>query len=143
MTNLETILTKYNFPKRVTRPTTTFAEIENNIGFLLPEDYKYFLDNYTEHEEFVGPELVSLWDFDNLFDFNNDYGIFNNLPNTIAIGNNPSSEFIGIEYFDDKKYRIVLSPFIDLDRQYHVDIGNSFTEFFERLDNGEEWFNEK
>ena len=140
MTELETILTKYNFPKRTTRPTTRFVEIENQIGFPLPDDYKFYLDNYGEYEEFVGPELVSLWDFDELLSRNKDTGILDNLPLTLGIGNNPSSEFIAIEFIDNKNYRIVLSPFIDLDKQYHIDIGNSFTDFFVRLDNGKEWF---
>jgi ribulose bisphosphate carboxylase small subunit len=141
MTNLETILTKFNFPKRTTSLTPTFTEIENQIDFLLPDDYKFFLENYTGHQEFVGPELVTLWDFDDLLEFNKDYGVFDNLSKTIAIGNNPSSEFIGIECLDNKNYRVVLSPFIDLDREYHITIGDSFTDFFERLDNGKEWFN--
>ncbi|MCP1382392.1 SMI1/KNR4 family protein [Runella salmonicolor] len=140
MTELEAILTKYNFPKRTTRATTKVEEIENRIGFPLPDDYKFYLDNYTEHEEFVGPELVNLWDIDELLSINKDTGIFDNLPLTLGIGNNPSSEFIAIEFMDNKNYRIVLSPFIDLDKQYHIDIGNSFTDFFVRLDNGQEWF---
>ena len=140
MTELETILTKYNFPKRATRPTTKFEEIENQIGFLLPDDYKFFADNYGEYEEFVGPELVNLWDLDELISRNKDTGILDKLPLTLGIGNNPSSEFIAIEFMDNKQYRIVLSPFIDLDKQYHIDIGNSFTDFFVRLDKGKEWF---
>lgn len=140
MTELETIFTKYNFPKRTTKPTTKFEQIENQIGFQLPEDYKFYLDNYGEHEEFVGPELVNLWDIDELLSRNKDTGIFDNLPLTLGIGNNPSSEFIAIEFMDNGIYRIVLSPFIDLDKQYHIDIGNSFTDFFIRLDTGKEWF---
>jgi hypothetical protein len=140
MTELETILTKYNFPKRTTRPTMRFEEVENQIGFPLPNDYKFYLDNYGECEGFVGSELVNLWDFDELLSRNKETGIFDNLPLTLGIGNNPSSEFIAIEFTNNKNYRIVLSPFIDLDKQYHIDIGSSFTDFFVRLDNGKKWF---
>ena len=143
MTDLQNILNKYNFPKRTTKPLLTFEEIEQQIGFSLPADYKFFLDNYSEYEEFVGPELVSLWDTDELLTRNKETGIFDNLPLTIGIGNNPSSEFIAIEFLDNKEYRVVLSPFIDLDKQYHIDIGNSFTDFFVRLDKGKEWFDKK
>lgn len=143
MIELRAILTKYNFPKRTTKPKTTIEEIENQIGFQLPDDYKFYISNYGEHEEFVGPELVNLWDIDNLLTTNRDIGIFNNIPLTLGIGNNPSSEFIAIEYLDNKKYIIVISPFIDLNRQYHIEIGNSFTDFFVRLDNGKEWFDKK
>ncbi len=38
------------------------------------------------------------------------------------------------------EYRIVLSPFIDLDKSFNIEIGNSFTNFFERLENGIDWF---
>ncbi len=140
MTEIDAILTKYNFPKRITIPTTTFQEIENQTGFILPDDYKFYLENYKEYEEFVGPELLNLWDCDDLLTRNKETGIFDNLPLTLGIGNNSSNEFIAIELIDNKKYRIVLSPFIDLDKEYHINIGNSFTDFFVRLDNGREWF---
>lgn len=49
MTELQNILNKYNFPKRATKPLSTFEEIEHQIGFSLPADYKFFLDNYSEY----------------------------------------------------------------------------------------------
>jgi hypothetical protein len=85
---------------------------------------------------------MRLWDFDELVETNKDYGIFDNLSNTLGIGGNGSSEFIAIELISNGNYRIVLSPFIDLDKQYHIEIGTSFTDFLVRLDNGQEWFNE-
>ena len=71
---------------------------------------------------------------------NNSYQITDNLVNTIGIGGNGSSEFITIEFTKNNEYRVVLSPFIDLDKNYHIEIGNSFTDFFERLENGKNWF---
>jgi len=136
---LDNILKKYNFPKRTLQAKTSFHQIEQEIGFSLPSGYKYYLDNYMGYEEFIGPELVNLWDIDDLLLFNRSYGIFDNLPLTLGIGNNPSSEFIAIEFIDSH-YRIVLSPLIDLDKQYHIVIGNSFTDFFIRLENGKKWF---
>lgn len=140
MTRLETILTKYNFPKRVTRPISKVKDLEDRIGFPFPDDYKFYLENYEEYEEFIGPELVNLWGMDELLFRNKDTGIFDNLPLTLGIGNNQSSEFIAIELIDNKNYRIVLSPFIDLAKQQHIEIGKSFTDFFVRLDNGIGWF---
>ena len=61
------------------------------------------------------------------------------LPNTLMIGSNGSSEFIAIEY-NGVGYQIVLSPFIDMNKKYHIEIGISFTDFLERLANGKEWF---
>lgn len=140
MTDLETILTKYKFSKRTTKLITKFSEIEEQIGFSLPDDYKIYIDNYGGYEEFIGPELVTLWGFNELLSRNKDTGILDNLPMTLAIGNNASGEFIAIEFIDSTNCRIVLSPFIDLDKQYHIHIGSSFTDFLVRLDNGKEWF---
>lgn len=138
----ETILNKYNCPKRTQKSLTTIDQIESIVKFNLPADYKTYIQNYLGFEEHIGQEFMRLWDFDELVETNKDYGIFDNLPNTLGIGGNGSSEFIAIEMVDNENYRIVHSPFIDLDRQYHIEIGTSFTDFLVRLDNGQEWFND-
>jgi hypothetical protein len=71
---------------------------------------------------------------------NQDYKIFENLSRTIGIGDNGAGEFIGIEKLVDGGLRIVLTPFIDLDKQYHIEVGQTFTAFVLRLDKGEKWF---
>lgn len=83
---------------------------------------------------------MELWPIDSLIDTNIRYEIFENLANTVAIERNGSSEFIAIEIGGHNNYRLVLSPFIGLDKQYHITIGDSFTDMFVRLDNGIEWF---
>ena len=138
----ETILNKYNFPKRAEKPLVTVDQIENIVKFNLPADYKTYIQNYLGFEEHIGQEFMRLWDFDELLETNKDYGIFDNLPSTLGIGGNGSSEFIAIEFVGNGNYRILLSPFIDLDKQYHIEIGTSFTDFLVRLDNGQEWFSE-
>ena len=89
----------------------------------------------------MGPEYLRIWDIEELLDCNTGYGIFQTLPLAIGIGSNGSGEFIALEYVDNTCYRVVLSPSIDLDKQYHINIGSSFTNFFERLYNGKEWVN--
>ena len=140
METFEKVLDKYNCPKRTEKPLATVDEIEKIIKFKLPFDYKVYLQNYLGFEEEIGQEYIRLWDFDDIIETNKDYGIIDNLPNTLGIGGNGSSEFIAIELVDNGNYRIVLSPFIDLDKQYHIEIGTSFTDFLIRLDNGQEWF---
>jgi hypothetical protein len=71
-------------------------------------------------------------------DYNLNYGIFESMPGIIGIGNNGSSEFIGIEHSDNNDYKIVLSPLINLDKEYNIEIGSSFTDFILRLENNEE-----
>ncbi|MDQ3112372.1 MAG: SMI1/KNR4 family protein [Bacteroidota bacterium] len=138
----EKILNKYNCPKRTEKPLSTINEIESIVKFNLPVDYITYLQNYLGFEEHIGQEFMRIRDFDELVETNEDYGIFDNLSNTIGIGGNGSSEFIAIEFVDNGNYRVILSPFIDLDKQYHIEIGTSFTDFLVRLDNGQQWFKE-
>ena len=142
MFEIEKIFAKYNFKKRTEKLKLTIEEVENKINFALPDDYKFYAENFIDNESFIGNEFIQLWNFNEILKTNIDYEIFENLKNTIAIGGNGSSEFIAIEFLKDSEYRIVLSPFIDLDDNYHIEIGNSFTDFFERLEDRKSWFEE-
>jgi len=139
MERIEKILSKYEVVKRTVALKTTFYEVEKIIGFQLPDDYKAFAQNYLEFVDFIGVENVRLWDFDEIIEINTDYQIFKYLTKTVAIGGNGGGEFIAIERLDTDKLRIVLSPFI-IEREAHIEIGTSFTDFLERLQNGKEWF---
>ena len=140
MTRLEDILNKYSFSKKTIESPISFDEIEKEIGFELPDDYKYYLANFDYFEDFVGPEYVKLFGYDSLLKSNQEYGVTDTLPNTIMIGNNGSSEFIAIELTSTNNYRVVLSPLIDLSAECHIEIGLSFSDMLNRLDNGVEWF---
>ena len=140
MSKIDNILKKYNWPTKDTVEDLDFKEIESRIGFELPDDYKEFLRKYSFYETQIGEESFKLWDFDKLLDWNNRYEIIDNLKMTIGIGDNGGGEFIGLEKLTDGKTRIILTPFIDLDKEYHIEIGNSFTDFLTRMHNGEKWF---
>ncbi|WP_367331279.1 SMI1/KNR4 family protein [Sphingobacterium multivorum] len=140
MKTVNELLLKYNCPKRTQKAKTKIEQIQRILNFNLPNDYLFFLQNYSVFEQFIGSEFVRLWDIDELIGANTDYQIFENLPKTLAIGGNGSSEFISIEQTVDNSIRVVLTPLIDLDKQYHIEIGISFTDFLQRLDNGQEWF---
>src|ERR1700743_2507767 len=138
-TQLDVILNKYNFSKKLVESKILFETIEKEIGFELPEDYKYYLANFDYFEDFLGPEYLKLFTYDNLLERNREYGIMEALPNTIMIGNNGNNEFIAIECLKANGYRVVLSPLVDLSEEYHIEIGSSFYDMLMRLDNGEEW----
>lgn len=140
MKKLTHILEKYNCPRRNEEAKTTVEELEKLVQFELPDDYKFFIKNYLGFDGFVGQEYVQLWDFDELIEMNKGYQIFDNLPKTLGIGGNGGGEFIALELTNDSKCRVILSPFIDLDSQFHIEIGTSFTDFWERLDKDEKWF---
>jgi hypothetical protein len=142
MQQLEKILARYGFDKREGRPDPSIEEIERAIGFSLPADYRWFLAEYNCFEGIIRHEFVRLWEAGGIIEANNDYGILGNLPGTVAIGSNGGGEFIAIERVDPGDYRIVLSPFADIDSEYHIGIGASFTDFLERLDRGQEWLGE-
>jgi hypothetical protein len=141
MEQYEQILLKYECPLRDGDSGPLIAAIEEVAGFPLPRDYKEYLRKFSGFEGDIGPEYLYLSYADEVIKMNNNCGIPANLPKTIGIGGNGSSEFIAIEFIDNGSYRVVLSPLIDLDKQYHIEIGSSFTDFLVRLDNGKEWFN--
>ncbi|CAD7803769.1 hypothetical protein CHRY9390_01128 [Chryseobacterium aquaeductus] len=143
MSFINTILSKYKCIKRTEKLDFNFKAIEDKIGFELPQDYKDYSIEYDEHEGFIGEEFIRLWSPENLIDWNTDYQIFENLPKTIAIGDNGNGEFIGIQFIENGNYEIILSTYIDLDPEFNIEIGKSFTDFIERLSQGKTWFNEK
>jgi hypothetical protein len=140
MEKLELLLSKYNFLKRRVPLTLTFDEIEKLIGFKLPEDYLYFIEHYRGFENFIGNEFVRLWDAEKLIVLNIEHGVFGDLHLTFAIGGNGAGEFIAIEKNNLDNIKIIFSPFLDLDAKNNIVIGDSFTDFLERLDNGKNWF---
>lgn len=140
MSKIDQILKKYNWPTNETVEEFDFNEIERRIGFELPIDYKEFLRKYAFYETQIGQESFKLWDFAKLLDWNNDYGIFENLEMTIGIGDNGGGEFIGLEKLNDGNIRTILTPFVDLDKNYYIEVGKSFADFLTRMDNGEKWF---
>ena len=98
---LEKILNKYNFPKRTIRQEITIDEIEKLINFQLPEDYKFYLDNFKEREGFIGPEYLRLWDLENLLENNNGYQIITYLADTLAIGTNMGANLLLLSIWDN------------------------------------------
>ncbi|KAF2333800.1 SMI1/KNR4 family protein [Flavobacterium daemonense] len=137
---LKEIFIKYDFPKRDENSSVEIEDIQVHLKFDLPEDYVFFVENYLGIDQFIGAEFIKLWSFEEIIDANLEYHIFEKLPQTLAIGTNGSGEFIGIEFEDNNSIKIILSPFIDLNTKYHVEIGNSFIDFLDRLDKGVEWF---
>ena len=141
MNSVELVLSKYGCSKRIERSNQTIKQIEKQIGFILPEDYANFLIKFRGFEKFIGPEYMQIWDIDNLLEKNASYEIIELLPRTIGIGSNMGGELIALEYIDINNYKIILTPFILFyEKENHIIIGNSFTDFLMRLDNNEKWF---
>ena len=140
METFASIIEKYGSKRRIELATENINLIKQKIGFELPNDYKEFLNKYTGFENFIGKEFVRLWDVEEVIENNVDYQIIKELNKTIGIGSNGGGEFVGIQKMLNGNCRIILSPFIDLDEEYHTEIGDSFTNFLVRLEEGIEWF---
>jgi hypothetical protein len=138
--HLERIISKYSFPKRDVNASVQIADIESYSKLKLPEDYVFYLKNYHGIDQFIGVEFINLWSLEEIIESNENYNIVEQLPYTIGIGSNGSGEFIGIIWDQNENVKIILSPFIDLNSKYHIEIGSSFTDFLVRLDNGVDWF---
>lgn len=138
--DLERIIEKYSFPKRDVNSAVEVIDIELYSKLKLPEDYIFYLENYHGIDQFIGVEFINLWSLEEIIKTNKNYNIVEELNQTIGIGSNGSGEFIGIRVGENENIKIILSPFIDLNTKYHIEIGTSFTDFLVRLDNGIDWF---
>jgi len=136
MDELEYLLAKSGFVKRLLIKND-FQSIEDVIGFQLPDDYKYYLNNYEPFEGSIGEQFMVLYSANDLLELN---GIFDaSLSKTIAIGSNGASETIGIRLSGPNTYKIVVAQYIQ-DVDDHIEIGTSFIDVLRRLDEGLEWF---
>ena len=134
------IISKYSFPRRDIKSSVEICDVESYSNLKLPVDYVYYLENYYGIDQCIGVEFVKLWSLEEIIEANESYNIVKELHQTIGIGSNGSGEFIGIEFDESENIKIILSPFIDLDSKYNIEIGSSFTDFLIRLDNGVDWF---
>jgi hypothetical protein len=138
--DLKEIIEKYSFLKRDVNSTVEVIDVELYSKLKLPEDYIFYLENYHGIDQFIGVEFIKLWSLEEIIETNKNYNIVEGLQQTIGIGSNGGGEFIGITLDQNQNVKIVLSPFIDLNSKYHIEIGTSFTDFLVRLDNGVDWF---
>jgi hypothetical protein len=136
---LEYLLAKSGFVKR-RQVKNGFQNIESIIGFQLPDDYKFYLNNYEPFEGFVGEQYIVLYTAENLLELNNGSVFDGSFSNTIAIGSNGASEIIGIKSLEANNCKIVIAQYIQ-DIDDHIEIGTSFTDMLMRLNEGVEWFN--
>lgn len=140
MENLTQLLLDNNVQLKDESSLSELDRIEELIGFKLPDDYKFFLQNFTAFEGFIGKEYLALWDLNSVMENNAVVDISLYMPSTVAIGDNGSGELLIIEILSQDNYKVFITPQIDMDKQYNIEIGTSFTNFITKLDNNEEWF---
>lgn len=118
-----------------------FQAIEESIGFSLPADYKYYLNNYQPFEDYINDQYISLYNFETVSTFNRDISEKDKLSSSVLIGSNGASESIGLQFSGDFNYRAVIAQYM-FDSGDYIEIGASFTDMLQRLSDGVEWFEE-
>jgi hypothetical protein len=137
MEQLERLLNKYGFERR---PQPLEQDIIDTIPFQLPDDYRFYLENYESFEGFIASNYMHLWPGDNLLEINNDYEFPEYRPDILGIGTDGGGNFIGIKFNSDSTHRIILSDFLNDEEKYFYDLGASFLDMLTQLDNGRDWF---
>jgi hypothetical protein len=127
------VLDSYNFMRKNSHIETTVEMLEYKVGFLLPDDYKEYLSNFSAFEGSINSSFIKLWDIDQLIAYNEGYEIFRSMPNTFGIGSNGSGGLLAIEREDSGLISYVKTPFTMLDSEKNEYLASSFTEFIEKL----------
>src|ERR1700761_1885156 len=112
MNELSRILKRYEFTTNPGLHSSSITQIEQFIGFELPADYKFYLQNYSKFEDNIGKVFIALWDLESLLENNDGYMIKEFLSSHLGIGSDGGGELIAIEYSNEQTYRVVLVPFI-------------------------------
>jgi hypothetical protein len=140
MLELDKLLLDIGFLPINQETNLSFELIEKQLSYRLPDDYKFYLENFKPFEGFIGPEYVMLWDYDFVLKSNAEIGIFSFVPNTLLVGSNGGGEYIAFYFSEPEQPFVVITPAIGLETQYNITIGTSFTDFIIRLTKNIEWF---
>jgi hypothetical protein len=140
MLELEKLLLDTGFLLVNPETDLSFELIEKQLSHRLPNDYKFYLENFKPFEGFIGPEYVALWGYDFVLESNAEIGIFSLVPNTLLVGSNGGGEYIAFYFSEQEQPSVVITPAIGLETQYNITIGTNFTDFIARLTKNIEWF---
>jgi hypothetical protein len=113
--------------------------LETSKSILLPNDYKIFLNFYNPIEKFIGNYYIVLMDLDSLI-LDTSNIVDNQLGKFLIFGNNGSSENFLLRCGNENNLIYLVSSY-DIDEiENWIIIGDSFTNFIERLLEGTDWF---
>mgnify|MGYP000545040380 CR=1 FL=1 len=139
MDQINNIMVKYKYPELRVRDgiAEEISKIEQEIQWHFPEDYKYYVLNFTEHEIELNHQFIITWDIFELLEVNRKN--FYAEQEVFAIGGDGGGSFIGFDLSEKENGRIIYDNMIGCERQYFVEIGSSFTDIFMRLEKGITW----
>lgn len=114
------------------------SECERGLSSRLPEDYVSFLRHYNGGEGFIGGEsYLILWAVEELIPFNRDYEVALYCPELLLFGSSGGGEAYAF-HRRATSWRVVQVPFVGMDYSLCESMGDSFTEFIEKLAKKEE-----
>ena len=98
----------------------------------LPADYLEFAELHGGKEQFIGEEYLSLWEPDELAALNESYEVEKSAPGLLVFASNGGGEAYG---FDTRRptWPVVMIPFIGMEWKVAIPVGNSFSDFLQRL----------
>ena len=115
------------------------AQLEEKLGFRLPDDYRAFLlvaDGYDGDVRVKG--YARLWPSRQVASDNDGYQVRSYVPDLALIGSNAGPTAYGIDRHDGQPWFVSI-PFMPMQRNEIRRLGATFTEFLAALSNGEGW----
>ena len=120
-------------------PDTELSQLEKDLGFELPADYREFLLLSDGYNGYVGAKgYVHLWSIRELTSYNEGYEVRSNVPDLTLIGSNGGPTAYGIDRHEGR-VSFVSIPFAPMARDEIRQLGGTFVEFLAALSAGEGW----
>ena len=118
---------------------TEISQLEKDLGFGLPADYREFLLRSDGYNGYVGAKgYAQLWSIRELTSNNEGYDARSNVPDITLIGSNAGPTAYGIGLFEGRA-SFVSIPFVPMARDEIRPLGGTFVEFLAALSSGEGW----
>lgn len=114
----------------------TVESTQQSLGLRLPDDYLKFMQGANGGEGSVGGDsFVMLWQLEELEEFNRDYEVAEYCSGILLFGSSGGGEAFG---FDTRQspWTVIQVPFVGMDESMIEKVGDSFTDFLERLASG-------
>ncbi|QDQ26010.1 SMI1/KNR4 family protein [Chitinimonas arctica] len=121
-----------DFDNQLGSSKNAISDAEAKLAWLLPADYKQFLEWKNGGEGFIGDNYLILWSAEELGQFNLEYQVEKYAPGLVLIGSNGGGEGFA---FDTRQSPapIVQVPFIGMDLEDIRVLASGFDEFIDFL----------
>lgn len=106
--------------------------IEKEVGFILPDDYKNFIKTVNGCEGFVNNQnYIIFWKSEDIGKYNREYQVVDFINEILLFGSDGAGEAFAFDRLNGMS--IVRVPFVGMDRELVIPLSNTFSEFLELL----------